>query len=78
MNHQIKFHSPDGPAFDPGQRWLPASGSKTITTIVGTKRYGPAKWDVDVHYTQNDNPQLITKNAWSFQVRHYHEADRVV
>lgn len=78
MNHVVKFHSPDGPAFDPGQRWLSADGSKTISTIVSTNRYGPSKWDVDVRYTQNDNPQIIVKDAWSFQVRHYHEADRVV
>lgn len=78
MNHTIKFHSPDGPAFNPGQRWLAADGSKSVATIVSTNRYGPSKWDVDVRYNQDDNPQLLTKDAYSFQVRRYHEADRFV
>lgn len=72
MNHTIKFHSPDGPAFNPGERWV--SSSKHEVEIISTRRYGPDKWDVDVTYKWNEG-DTNTKDAWNFQARYNHIAD---
>ena len=72
MNGAVKFHSPDGPAFNKGEVWKSASG--TIATIESTRRYGPDKWDVEVTYSFSDGTSA-SKNAWSFQVRYNHSAD---
>lgn len=74
MNKNSKFHSPDGPAFNEGEVWISASGSRA--TILYSKRWGPEKWDVDIFYTNLEN-RTISKNAWSFQVRYVHQADYV-
>lgn len=77
MNGNIKFHSPDGPAFHPGQRWVSSSG--TVVEIKSTDRWNDDKWDVDVTYFPIDEPDLpYTKDAWNFQVRYTHQADLVV
>ena len=73
MNGAKKFHSPDGPAFNKGEQWSAGSGDGPV--IERVERYGPAKWDVDVYYTQTDGT-TVRKNAWSFQVRYQHIADR--
>lgn len=73
MNGARKFHSPDGPAFEPGQEWVGCSGHIRCW-IVSTRRYGPNKWDVQVTYRYADGAQH-DKDAWSFQVRYMHVAD---
>lgn len=77
MNGNIKFHSPNGPAFAPGELWVGSSGS--TYEVIGTRRWGEDKWDVDVTYVVAGTvePQW-TKDAWNFQVRFTHVADRVV
>lgn len=81
MNGQKKFHSPDGPAFNEGEVWHSTDGHKV--TIWKTVRYGVDKWDVDVHYWVGfrDDPRRsveCVKNAWSFQVRYEHQADKEI
>lgn len=76
MNGAKKFHSPDGPAFNPGEIWVGSSGE--AVEVYATQRYGIDKWDVDVYYTPHGpNAAEIgyRKNAWSFQVRYQHKAD---
>ena len=77
MNHTIKFHSPDGPAFQTGEKWLAADGKGRVVTVMGTRRYGTSKWDVEVFYTDT-NGQTFDKDAWNFQVRYYHQADNFI
>lgn len=78
MNGKVKFHSPDGPAFAPGQVWEGVSGTRC--EILRVERYGVDKWDVDVFYwyPSDDFKRELRKNTWSFQVRYQHEADRRV
>lgn len=73
MNGARKFHSPDGPAFNPGEEWRGISGN-VACWIVNTRRYGAGKWDVDVLYRYSDGQQW-SKDAWNFQVRYQHVAD---
>lgn len=76
MNGAMKFHSPDGPAFNAGERWVGSSG--TPVTIHKVVRYGVDKWDVDVFYWYPmDERRSVEscKNAWAFQVRYQHTAD---
>ena len=72
MNGTVKFHSPDGPAFNAGEVWRSSYG--IVVTIESTRRYGPDKWDVEVTYSFLDGT-ISSKNAWSFQVRYTHRAD---
>lgn len=72
MNGAKKFHNPDGPAFNEGEKWV--ATPKSFVIIQRVERYGVDKWDVDVYYTQIDG-STAHKNAWSFQVRYQHQAD---
>lgn len=78
MNGQKKWHSPDGPAFNEGEIWYSACGVKA--KIERTERYGVDKWDVLVYYsfpvTGSDNKAC--KDAWNFQVRYEHQADKEI
>lgn len=78
MNGTKKFHNPDGPAFNEGEIWYSASGVKA--RIERIERWGLGKWDADVYYSFPvvGNDQLVVKNAWSFQVRYQHEADKEI
>lgn len=76
MNGANKWHSPDGPAFAPGEKWVPADGSPRTVEIVSTRRYGSAKWDVEVVYCDPVSGETWDKDAWNFQVRYTHEADK--
>lgn len=74
MNGAKKFHSPDGPAFNKGERWVGSSGA--VVEILATRRYGQDKWDVDVQYHMPSQPNSVwSKDAWNFQVRYMHTAD---
>lgn len=74
MNGKKKFHSPNGPAFYKGEIWEAVDGSGVTVEIQNTERWGLEKWDVDVHYTCGAS--RFCKNAWSFQVRYQHQADK--
>ncbi|BAJ09090.1 hypothetical protein KPP10_gp127 [Pseudomonas phage KPP10] len=80
MNGSRKFHSPDGPAFFPGEIWVSCEGFEV--EILKVERYGADKWDVDVYYIQcrwkNADDAVFVKDAWNFQVRYEHHADRRV
>lgn len=79
MNGAKKFHSPDGPAFNPGEIWIGSGGHKV--EIIRVERYGVDKWDVDVYYwIPMDERRSVewNKNAWSFQVRYEHQADKEI
>lgn len=73
MNGNKKFHSADGPAFNPGEVWY-GTGGKVKATILRTRRFGPHKWDVEVFYAFRDG-STADKDAWCFQVRYEHQAD---
>ena len=73
MNGAKKFHNPNGPAFNEGEKWLTPKG-RSFVIIQRVERYGVDKWDADVYYTQIDG-STAHKNAWSFQVRYEHQAD---
>lgn len=76
MNRKIKFHSPDGPAFLPGEQWLTTARDARVS-IASTRRYGPDKWDVEVEYVliDREDHHYFKKDAWNFQVRYFHIAD---
>lgn len=74
MNGAKKFHSPNGPAFNKGEIWVACDGSGIVVEIQNIERWGTDKWDVDVYYTSQS--LVFHKNAWSFQVRYEHQADR--
>lgn len=91
MNGAKKFHSPDGPAFLPGELWESCEGH--VVEIKGTERYGSDKWDVNVYYIYvgklANMPAMLTdgrplparefsKDAWNFQVRYQHQADKEI
>lgn len=78
MNGKIKFHSPDGPAFQAGERWVSSSG--TEVEIIRMSRWGTDKWDIDVVYypVLERDADPYTKDAWNFQVRYTHLADLAV
>lgn len=75
MNGIRKFHSPDGPAFAPGQEWVGSSNLRCW--IVSTRRWGTNKWDVDITYRFRDGAEY-TKDAWNFQVRYEHVSDLAI
>lgn len=78
MNGAKKFHNPEGPAFNAGEIWEGSTRSKVV--ISHTERYNVDKWDVDVfYYYQSDETQrIVRKNAWGFQVRYQHQADKEI
>lgn len=79
MNGAKKFHSPDGPAFYPGERWTSSNGA--MVEIVSTRRWGKEKWDVEVSYKWidiNGNENQWQKDAWNFQVRYVHISDQLL
>jgi hypothetical protein len=81
MNGTVKFHKATGPAFNAGEVWFSATGTKV--EIVSVRKYPGANSDYSCDYgvtykTDPDNhPELINeKDAWNFQVRYIHQADR--
>lgn len=78
MNGHRKFHKGDGPAFAPGEIWHACDGSGHKVEIIGVRRYGNDKWDISVYYkwTERGEERVHDKDAWNFQVRYYHSADR--
>jgi hypothetical protein len=78
MNHNIKFHKPESPAFIPGEIWFACSGSGNQVEVVSIRRWGTEKWDADVTYRwlENGEYKTNTKDCWNFQVRYFHQADQ--
>lgn len=77
MNGKTKFHSPDGPAFNTGERWIGTSGA--VYVIQGRRRYALDKWDVEISYFLEGQPETVwSRDAWHFQVRFTHQADLVL
>lgn len=82
MNGAKKFHKATGPAFHSGEQWVSSSGNRV--TIVSVRKYPGAaadanhtsdygvtyEWMEKGHYVQHE------KDAWNFQVRYQHIADR--
>ena len=83
MNGKRKFHKATGPAFKPGEVWLPADGSSTECRIVSVELYPGAITDYlsdykvtyQFEYEQSYSPHR-EKDAWNFQVRYMHVADK--
>lgn len=72
MNGKKKFHKANGPAFKVGELWDDGN-----VEIVGVRQYGEGKWNFDVTYRYVDRPEkILDKDAWNFQVRHHHPADK--
>lgn len=74
MNGHKKFHKANGPAFAPGEKWESVSG-KIRCEIVSVRKFGDGKWDYEVTYKYEDGVQH-SKDAWNFQVRYEHAADK--
>lgn len=76
MNGAKKFHSPAGPAFNPGEIWIGSSGSKVkiLTCSCDGDEPSPGTMDYEVVYEQHDG-SVASKDAWNFQVRYQHIAD---
>lgn len=74
MNGNIKFHKPSSPAFNNGEVWVGASGSKVVIDGITHWPVCVGKYDYTVHYTQC-NGTKTSKGAWEFQVRYTHQAD---
>ena len=75
MNGHVKFHKANGPAFNAGEPWVSSCGNKV--TIKSVRQFGPGKWDYEVHYSQEKGVDC-KKDAWNFQVRYEHIADKKV
>lgn len=82
MNGNQKFHKATGPAFNVGEVWLASDGSKHSVKIVSVVKYPHATenrnadYAVTYEWMENGEPRQHTKDAWNFQVRYYHQADR--
>lgn len=81
MNHAAKFHKATGPAFATGEQWFGITGNVEVT-IVGVSKYpnttGDHTSDYEVEYEWKENGKTVRhfKDAWNFQVRYVHIADR--
>ena len=82
MNGARKFHKATGPAFVPGEQWISHSGNIQVE-IVSVRRYPGATGyhtsDYGVTYKTDpisNPPRTHEKDAWSFQVRYGHIADK--
>ena len=73
MNGHKKFHKANGPAFAAGEKWVGTSGIRC--EIVSVRKYGDDKWDYEVTAKYEDGAEF-SKDAWNFQVRYQHVADK--
>ena len=80
MNGQRKFHKATGPAFTVGEVWY--SVSNVAVEIVSVEKYPGATQDhtddYSVTYRNTVDGSVHEKDAWNFQVRYTHQADRYV
>jgi hypothetical protein len=81
MNGQRKWHKANGPAFNPGEQWFGIAG-KFPVTIVSVRKYPGAISDhtsdygVTYKWGEKGEVRQHEKDAWNFQVRYEHIADR--
>jgi hypothetical protein len=80
MNGKRKFHKATGPAFQVGEVWY--SVSNVAVEVVSVERYPGATYDhtddYSVTYRNTVDGSIHEKDAWNFQVRYTHQADRYV
>lgn len=76
MNGTKKWHKANGPAFAPGEEWVSVDGAEHQRKIVSVRKFGNGKWDYEVTYKSLTTDMEWTKDAWNFQVRYQHIADR--
>lgn len=74
MDGKIKWHKPNGPAFNEGEVWLSADRAARKVRIVRVEKFGDGKFDHEVYYRTESGAEYH-KDAWNFQVRYFHEAD---
>ena len=78
MNGKIKFHKATGPAFAEGEVWY--SSANVPVEIISVERYPGATEDhtddYSVTYRNKVDGSVHEKDAWNFQVRYTHQADR--
>lgn len=83
MNGTTKFHKATGPAFYTGEIWYSHAGNIKVE-IVSVRKYnteGNHTSDYEVTYLtspDSDRTKTHSKDAWNFQVRYGHQADRVL
>ena len=77
MNGQIKFHKPTGPAFHVGEVWHSVAGNIRVT-ILGVRKYANGGNEISDYAVRYDNGQgvEVEKDAWNFQVKYRHQADK--
>jgi hypothetical protein len=83
MNGNHKWHKATGPAFNPGEQWISHAGNSHVT-IVSVRKYPGASpesnytSDYGVTYAWGEGDKIVQheKDAWCFQVRYGHIADR--
>jgi len=84
MNGAHKWHKATGPAFYPGEVWISHAGNTRVTIVEVRKYPGAAKdsnhtSDYGVTYEWVEHSGVVRrheKDAWNFQVRYGHIADR--
>lgn len=72
MNKRVKFHKPNGPAFNKNEIWQ--GSSKSHVKIISVLKFGNDKFDYNVTYQQTDG-SICKKDAYNFQIRYQHLAD---
>jgi hypothetical protein len=83
MNGAHKWHKATGPAFNPGEQWISHGGNIRVT-IVSVRKYlqfdlqrnHTSDYGVTYEWTENGKIVQHEKDAWNFQVRYGHIADR--
>lgn len=83
MNGNHKFHKATGPAFNPGEVWISHGGNIQVT-IASVRKYPGAAPDanhtsdygVTYEWTERGEVRQHEKDAWNFQVRYGHIADK--
>jgi hypothetical protein len=78
----MKFYKTTGPAFNPGEEWVGASGASDARVRIVSVRKHPCATtdhtsDYGVTYEWVEHGVIVQheKDAWSFQVRYTHVAD---
>lgn len=78
MNGAKKWHKATGPAFCVGEQWVSCAGNIRCS-IVSVRKYPNATGDHTSDYEvlyQYEDGGTHKKDAWNFQVRYMHVADK--